>query len=236
MRDFLQHLSAYQNPNVSFFHQPLLSPHLQPSFSSPAGEKKEPSPDSKILIVSAKPLAEIFLLNYLESRHISVEVAKKFCNQIEFLLYDKKRTAIGFQNNTGGYELRSQNFKGSSSPKDVTFIGQNKDELNVFEGFFNFLSHQEINKVDTELKTNFLILNSLSFFQKQREKMEEHKSIHLFLDHDNSGIKATQEALQWSTKYIDGSHLYRNHKDLNEYLAAQHKRRQSQGQRLGRRL
>ncbi|MEI9954791.1 MAG: CHC2 zinc finger domain-containing protein [Ferruginibacter sp.] len=179
-RDFLQHLSEYQNPGISFFHQQLPSPYLQPSFSSPAGEKKEASPESKTVIVSAKPLAEISLLDYLESRHISPAIAMKFCKQIEFLLYDKKRTAIGFENNAGGYELRSQNFKGSSSPKDVTFINQNKDEINVFEGFFNFLSFQEINKKNSNILTNFLILNSLSFFQKQRHKMEEHQHIHLF--------------------------------------------------------
>jgi len=235
-RDFLQHISAYQNPGVFLFHQPLSSSHLQPSFSVPEGEKKEPMPKSKIVIVSAKSLTEISLLRYLQSRCISAEIANRFCKEINFLLYNKKRTAIGFQNNAGGYELRSANFKGSSSPKDVTFINQNAQELNVFEGFFNFLSYHEINKNSTDILTNFLVVNSLSFFQKQSEKMEAFQYVHLFLDRDASGIRATQEVFQWSKKYIDQSHSYKNHKDLNEYLIEQHKRQHNQSYVRGRRF
>ena len=34
--------------------------------------------------------------------------------------------------------------------------------------------------------------------------MERHSSIHLYLDRDHSGIKATTEALSISEKYMDG--------------------------------
>ena len=43
-----------------------------------------------------------------------------FAGKLTFRLYDKKHTAIGFQNSAGGYELRNEYFKGSSSPKDIT--------------------------------------------------------------------------------------------------------------------
>lgn len=60
--------------------------------------------------------------------------------------------------------------------------------------------------------------------------MEKYPSIHLFLDRDAAGIKATQLALAANNKYRDQSLMYKNHKDLNEYLiSGYHKLRQSQG-------
>ncbi len=232
--NFLEHLSQYQNIPTSFFRQQIPTHNLPASAPSFADEKKETVNESKITILEERPLSEISLLKYLEKRRIPLSIAVKFCKEVDFLLYDKTRTVIGFQNNAGGFELRSPHFKGSSSPKDVTFFEHNKEQLNVFEGFFNFLSHQAINKQDSPPLTNFLVLNSLSFFQKQRERMEQHEHVHLFLDRDSAGIKFTQTALQWSKKYIDQSHYYKKYKDLNEYLIRQQEPRQRQSKRLGR--
>ena len=64
--------------------------------------------------------------------------------------------------------------------------------------------------------------------------MEQHQQIHLFLDRDSTGIKFTQQALQWSKKYIDQSHVYKKYKDLNEYMIKQREPRHKQSERLGR--
>lgn len=61
--------------------------------------------------------------------------------------------------------------------------------------------------------------------------MEKNDSINLFLDRDNAGFKCTQYALGWNKKYIDQSHLYKNHKDLNDFLV-----HQDNGQKQSRRL
>lgn len=42
--------------------------------------------------------------------------------------------------------------------------------------------------------------------------------IHLYLDRDEAGRNATREALKWSPRFIDKSNLYKNFKDLNEFL------------------
>jgi hypothetical protein len=127
---------------------------------------------------------------------------------------------IGFKNNAGGYELRSENFKGSSSPKDVTFIDNRTDDVAVFEGFFSFLSFNIVNKNQTALLSNCLILNSLAFFEKSRPLMDKYKQVHLFLGQDIAGIKHTRQALEWNKeKYIDRSDHYENHKDLNDWLS-----------------
>jgi hypothetical protein len=210
--ELLQKLSQGQTLNFSF---------PPPSL---AGEKKDET-NGKILILSERRLSSKSLFEYLQKRRIPVEIAEHFCKQVEFLLYGKKYTAIGFQNNAGGYELRSENFKGSSSPKDTTFLDYDKEKIAVFEGFFSFLSFQTINqnkiKELTNLldqRANILVLNSLSFFEKSRDKMESHQEVHLFLDRDKTGLKRTELALHWSTKYIDRSIAYKEFKDLNEYL------------------
>ncbi len=48
--------------------------------------------------------------------------------------------------------------------------------------------------------------------------MEINDHIYLYLDRDNAGIKATQQALNWSKKYKDHSAFYSQHKDLNDLL------------------
>lgn len=64
--------------------------------------------------------------------------------------------------------------------------------------------------------------------------MEQHEQIHLFLDRDSAGTKFTHQALQWSNKYIDQSHIYKKYKDLNECLIEQHEPRHKLSQRWGR--
>ena len=64
--------------------------------------------------------------------------------------------------------------------------------------------------------------------------MEQHQQIHLFFDRDSAGIKFTQAALQWSKKYMDQSHVYKKHKDLNEYLIKHQEPRHKQSKRSGR--
>ena len=226
--DLLQKLSQKQALNFSF----------PPPFL--AGEKKDQA-SGKILILDECRLSSKSLFEYLQKRCIPVEIAEHFCKQVDFLLYGKKYAAIGFQNNSGGYELRSENFKGSSSPKDITFIDYSKEKIAVFEGFFSFLSFQTINQNKIkdltnlpERKANILVLNSLSFFEKSREKMERHQEINLFLDRDKAGLKRTELALQWSDKYIDRSILYKEFKDLNEHLIKSQEDRQKQSHRLGK--
>jgi hypothetical protein len=86
---------------------------------------------------------------------------------------------------------------------------------------FSFLSFQTLQQNNSITLTNFLVLNSLSFFEKSREVMEQHQQINLYLDTDSAGLKHLQDALGCSKKYIDQSQLYQHHKDLNDYLVHQ---------------
>jgi hypothetical protein len=214
------------------FHRQTLTVQQPLANTQKLSEALEP----KIKVIAAKPLTHPSLCRYLDDRKIPLEIATKYCREVEFELNSKRYFAIGFENKLGGVELRNEHFKGSSSPKDVTLIEQgNSNNIAVFEGFFSFLSYLTVHQNNTSPLTNFLVLNSLSFLEKSREIMEQHELIYLLLDRDNAGLKHTNEALKWNTKYIDQSHFYKYSKDLNEYLV-RGSQPLKQSQRLGKHL
>lgn len=207
-----------QLPTPSLSFQPPTAPDgKQPTPVPFAGEKKE-AEGGKITIVSRRALADKSLLDYLESRCIPLEIATPFCEEVDFLLYEKRQKAIGFANSVGGHELRSKHFKGSSSPKAVTFIDNHTESLSVFEGFFNFLSYVSLYGKHEQPLTNYLVLNSLSFFNRSLPLMQRYKNISLYLDRDAAGMKCTEQVLQISYRFKDNSYLYENYKDLNQFL------------------
>ena len=191
----------------------IIQPSPDSSFSSDA-EKKE----SRITIIQERPLYNFSLQRYLLQRRIPIDLADTFCKEIVYRTNDKEYSAIGFKNDSGGYELRSPFFKGSSTPKDITTIQNNRDQTSVFEGFFDFLSFLAINNKVLQTQQNFVILNSLSLFEKARPFLEVHRQIHLYLDQDKAGQNYSRYALSLSQKYHDKSGLYCNYKDLNDWI------------------
>ena len=177
--------------------------------------------ETAIKIIAAKqPIQDLVLCRYLNRRRIAKNIADKYCHEVVFTNAGKEKlySAIGFKNNAGGYELRNEYFKGSSSPKYVTYLDNNTDKISVFEGFFDFLSHQSILKNQEQELTNFLVLNSLSYFERSLLLMEKHRSIHLYLDQDEAGRKCINLALKRSPSFKDESSLYKGYKDLNDWV------------------
>jgi len=175
----------------------------------------------KIEILDDRDLEANTLLRYLRQRQIPLPVARMYCREVDFRLYGKIHTVIGFANNAGGYELRSAHFKGSSSPKDMTFLDRGQTQVAVFEGFFNFLSYAALTHRRPQDDCNILVLNSLSFLCKARSCMERHRSVRLYLDHDQAGQQRTAQALLWSHQYADASSVYEGFNDFNAWLQAQ---------------
>ena len=188
--------------------------------------------ENRIIITGAKqPITDLSLCNYATKRRIDNDVLNEWCREVSFSLNNKDYKAIGFKNAAGGYELRNEYFKGSSSPKFISYIDNNAKGITVFEGFFDLLTYQTIHKDQSEL-TNFLVLNSLAFFERSLLLMEKHVSIKLCLDNDDAGRKHTAMALKRSPKFEDSSRLYKGYKDINEWLTRSGKQpKQSQGMR-----
>ncbi|TDQ73841.1 CHC2 zinc finger domain-containing protein [Sphingobacterium yanglingense] len=154
--------------------------------------------------------------NYIESRAVSFSLAKKYCREVHFTMYDKQYFAVGFGNDLGGWELRNKFFKGSSSPKGITTFKAGSDTTQIFEGFIDYLSFLELKNDHSSYDT--IILNSLSFFMKTIETLKTYKRINLYLNNDNVGKRLTQLALKKSNRIIDRSNLYTDHNDINDYL------------------
>jgi hypothetical protein len=227
--DLLIRLTQYRANRPFSFQQPSVSGLVG------AGEREESS--GKFVVLEVRPLVAQPLIEYLESRKIPLDIAARSCQEVDFSLYGKQQTAIGFPNRSGGYELRSEQFKGSSSPKDISFFDNRTDEVTVFEGFFDYLSFQAVNRNKQAPLTNSLVLNSLAFLEKSRPLMEQYNRIHLALDRDTAGRNSTNKALQWDpARYFDRSDFYHGHKDLNEWLIHQPPPRLSQSRRKGRSL
>jgi hypothetical protein len=220
----LQNLSFFQGQNL--FQNSCNRP---PFHSYEHNTFPDDTRETAIRIIAAKqPIQNPILCRYLNQRKIEKNIANKYCYEIQFtnVSNDKTYIAIGFKNNAGGYELRNEYFKGSSSPKYITYLDNSADKITVFEGFFDFLSYQTIHQnqqqemIDLPVRqTNFLVLNSLSFFERSLLLMEKHQSIHLYLDQDEAGRKNTKQALKRSPNFKDESKLYKGYKDLNDWLS-----------------
>ena len=216
------------NTSLSF-HQPkktaLYSPNDDKNIVGSATKMAE---QEGIKITCEKPITSPFLLSYLRSRNIPFSIAQKHLKEVHYELHNKPYYALGFRNDSGGYELRNKYFKGSSSPKDVTTIlnGNSKEKISVFEGFFSFLSYLAIQEKNGLALTNFLVLNSLSLFHKNIEKMEQCPKVHLYLDNDTMGNEVTARAIQRSEKFTDERGLYKGFKDCNQWLIHQNQKPQ----------
>ncbi len=190
------------------------------------GEETERSaPEPAIIVIAAKsPVTDPRLCRYVATRKIPEDVLNRYCKEVFFSLNERKFIAIGFQNSEGGWELRNERFQASSPPKAFTLLNNgNNSSIKVFEGFFDFLSYQTLQrerKLPKEEQTNgsdYLILNSLSFFQKSLSLLEKRERVELYLDRDAAGRKCTKEALKRPDHFLDRSALYRGYKDLNQW-------------------
>ncbi len=206
----------YFNCSIGDFLQKLNGSFL---FQQPTKEQAEYNnePEHKIKILKETALTSPALLRYLEHRRIPVEIAQRYCVEIRYSLNKNTYYGIGFKNDLGGFEIRNSYFKISSSPKAITTFSNDNNEVIAFEGFMDFLSFQAMSKNLPENSQDFVILNSLSFFERARPFMENHESIRLYFDRDESGLSYTSRALSLSTKYKDESSLYQNYKDLNDW-------------------
>lgn len=187
------------------------------------------------VIHAEQPILDFRLRCYLRQRRISEAVANKYCSEVSFELSHRNYTAIGFKNSAGGFELRNEYFKCSSSPKYITYIDNNAENVTVFESFFDFLSYQTIHQNQQGCQSNFLVLNTLSFFERSLLLMEKHERIALYLDHDEAGRRCTALAQKRSAKVQDESTLYKGYKDLNDWMmniGKGNKQKQSQGRHL----
>lgn len=169
-------------------------------------------------IDEVKPLQNIALLKYIKERKINTSIAKEFCKEIYWTNKNgKKIFAVAFENNSNGYSVRNNFYKGSLSSQNITFINNHQDKLKVFEGFMDFLSFLTENN---DRNCDYVVLNSVSMVNKIEQLLDTDKyiSIESFLDNDKAGKECFEKLQDIFPNIVDRSNIYGNYNDYNEYL------------------
>ncbi|HAT66032.1 MAG TPA: DNA primase [Flavobacteriaceae bacterium] len=195
------------NPLFSFQQQTLFSDLPK------AIQQKE----NKITIVRTKTIEHPALIQYLRSRQIPLEIAKRCCSEVWYRNHGKTFFAIGLENHLGGWELRNKFFKSCNSPKSYTYLTKGKKQLIIVEGMFDLLSLAVCDKM-LIYESDIIVLNSIAFINEVVQLLKKYQKILLLLDNDSNGNKITTYLLDQYKNVIDQSCVYLNYKDLNEKL------------------
>lgn len=209
----INELKQYNSTSVSQYDNTTVQQATPFSFHGNSNQ-------SAITILKVLSINHQALTDYLAERKVDIETAKQHCKEIHYSVNGKTYFAVGFQNDSGGWVLRSNLFKGCTS-NDITSIKRNADTCFVFEGFTDYLSYLTLKNI-RETKQDAVILNSVSNLSKVIDKLKAYKKIYTYLDNDASGKKATEQIKATCTVSIvkDQSIHYADHKDLNDYLVA----------------
>ncbi len=223
------------NPDMTM-HQVLVTLSNFSKASQSPQQSYQPLSDQKIsheddtMINCVKQITNCYLLAYIYSRNINVNVALKYCQEVHYTLTSGKTYyGIAFFNMCGGMEVRNKYAKRCIGGKDISLILQTNGQLTiqccVFEGFFDFLSYETARLQHDELltmpfPTDCIILNSVSNVMKALEVLNGYDIIHCYLDNDSAGRKATEKLkVALNREVRDQSLRYLDYNDVNDYLS-----------------
>ena len=217
LSEAIRHLGRRNAPDTACPH------HIENvQYASMQGDSKQATPTTGARrLTGMSDTLPPYLQEYLtEERCIDLEKAKPFLKCISYEIRGLHYQAIGFANQSGGYELRdSGSFKGTVAPKDITPIFTDKaGPVCVFEGFMDFLSFLSMKE---EVTSACLVMNSVSNVAKAIRYLNDRHltNVRVFLDNDDAGRMATNDFIRPGFKVEDMSVHYGNFKDLNEYHA-----------------
>ena len=217
LSEAIRHLGRRNAPDTACPH------HIENvQYASMQGDSKQATPTTGARrLTGMSDTLPPYLQEYLtEERCIDLEKAKPFLKCISYEIRGLHYQAIGFANQSGGYELRdSGSFKGTVAPKDITPIFTDKaGPVCVFEGFMDFLSFLSMKE---EVTSACLVMNSVSNVAKAIRYLNDRHltNVRIFLDNDDAGRMATNDFIRAGFKVEDMSVHYGNFKDLNEYHA-----------------
>ena len=162
---------------------------------------------------------------YLRSRGIDPNVVAPYVKEAYYRREEDYYYALALANNSGGFELRSPQFKGTLGAKDISIIEGDPSRVLVFEGLFDFLTSVMMNAGLPD--ATIIVLNSVSMREKAIQEIRNLKprSVELFRDHDSAGeqlVEYFRKALP-DVEVIDKSEFYAGNDDLNEWYSSRGK-------------
>ncbi len=156
------------------------------------------------------------LIDYLKSRKL--DSLKSELKEIHYELNGKNYFGLGFRNDSDGYEIRNPYIKLCLGKKDLTSIKNLSKTLRIFEGFADYLSFKILEKSLEKEPSDYIILNSVTMISKVKNQLENYQNIELFLDNDRTGDSVTEILKKQNSNVSDERILFKNYKDLNEFL------------------
>ena len=161
-------------------------------------------------------------------RRIDYDIAKQYCKEVHYRIYNKSYYAIAFENIEGGMEARNKYSKRSIGKKSISIIRPNNElhkECCIFEGFFDMLTYASIkkwitgNEICLPHECDYLVLNSVSNIKVLMPYLQEYTVIHCYLDNDDAGAKTVEKIkVAYQDKVVDESYRYVNYKDVNDVI------------------
>lgn len=180
--------------------------------------------------IEVRSLASPALVSYLLSRSVDIDIGKRYCKEIHYSYKQSRYYALGFRNDSGGYEIRNPYFKGCIAPKGITLIRSDTPTRNccVFEGFIDFLSCMTLAKNGRselpEQDYDYLVMNSVSTLNAAVLALQGYKRLFCFMDNDDAGRRVVdylREMNRWEiSDMMSGHGLY---KDVNDLLRGRKK-------------
>lgn len=189
--------------------------------------QKQNSLNQNYQITEIKELQNENLKKYLHQRGLS-QIIYPLIKEVHFTIGEKNLYTIGFENRSGGWELRNSFYKGSLLKKDISLINLNNQTENknvaVFEGFTDALSFVEMKPF---FNGDLLVMNSVSLLNRTKEYLKNYSEINLFLDNDKAGENCKNEILKSFPEAKDYTEIYALYKDLNDYLKSKKENKNS---------
>lgn len=183
-----------------------------------AGEKEK----AGLELLQVADIQKTYLLAYLQTRKIDLEIARIYLKQIHFKPPHtvKSYFALGFPSGDG-FEVRNKGFKGFVGiHKEVSTINlENGNSLSIFEGFMDFLAFLSFHQI-TDFKNSVMILNTIYLRNQAVELINRYNfsKVYLFLDNDEAGESTKQFFIDHikNTPITDKSGLYKGYNDFNQ--------------------
>lgn len=190
-----------------------------------------PSTEYTLNLKAAYNIKHPALIQYIESRGIPEPLAAAYLKELRIYNQQSKKSffALGFKNESNGYDFRNKFLKGCVGPKDISFIRGTKavqDKIHLFEGGTDFLSKLRMKAV-MKLEDDALVLHSLSLLKQAPPLIQNYtyKTVYTWFDNDKSGDRATHNVTEFCKTQNEVMHKcmrhqYQDHKDLNDFLVS----------------
>lgn len=198
--DALKYLSQFQSKNIST--------------SKPVVEEK------KYVITQNKMIKHPALIQYLEKRRVL-----EYKDQLVEIHYtsanSKKYFGVGFGNDSGkGWEFSNPiGQKICLGSKDITTIHNDSSIVRITESFWDYFSILKSEKLNDDLVTDYIVLNSTALFHKLPD-LSSYSQIHTWLDRDQAGQDFFERLSNTYNNCLNYDIKYSGWKDANDWLQA----------------